>query len=182
MLLPVIQWSRDAKHMDKHVMILVGQGIEAFGLLIMTGDLSWMGKGNSIFCTGVGCMAMGISMCILTAVIIPEMYEAITNLADGHKYCKKDIAVYVSNMNMIVTAICEGLGFFAGCFFGIGMSYNIAFYGSSALTVAIICAQIAVYYIPCGSKPAAAEKKNDGEGETENLLNKKETASKEVKS
>ena len=187
-LLPVITWSRDGNHLQKRTMILVGQGIEAFGLLIMTGDLTWMGRGYAIFCVGLGCVCMGISQCILTAVIIPEMYEAIANLPEGHKYDKQAISVYVSNMNMIVTAICEGAGFFVGCFIGIGWSYNYAFWGSSALTVCIILIQVMVYYISGGFKPAP-EKKNDEDEETQTLLKNKEkeaaakeTATKEVRS
>jgi len=60
-LLPVITWARDGNHLQKRTMILVGQGIEAFGLLIMTGYLEWMGRGYSIFCVGLGCVCMGVS-------------------------------------------------------------------------------------------------------------------------
>jgi hypothetical protein len=137
-LLPIITWSRDGNHMSKRTMMLVGQGVEAFGLLVMTGDLTWMERGHSIFCVGLGCVCMGISQCIITATVIPEMYESIVNLADGNKYDKHAISFYVSNINMIVAAICKGVGFFVGCFIGIELSYNYALWGSSALTVLII--------------------------------------------
>lgn len=168
-LLPVIEWARDGGHLQKRTMILVGQGIEAFGLLVMTGDLTWMGRGYAIFCVGLGCVCMGVSQCILTAVIIPEMNDAVCALPEGHKYDKEAVSVYISNMNMIIIAICQGVGFFVGCFIGIGWSYNFAFWGSSALTVVIILVQTMVYYISCGSK-AAAEKKNDEDPETQALL------------
>lgn len=162
-------------------MILAGQGVEAFGLLIMTGDLNWMNRGYSIFCVGVGCVSMGFGMCILTAVVVPEMIEAISNLPEGHKYGKEAISVYVSNLCMFTIAICEGVGFFCGCFFGIGWSYNFAFWGSSFITCCFIFLQITVYWIACGFKPAAPEKKKDGDEETDNLI-KKETAPNDVKS
>ena len=109
------------------------------------------------------------------------MYEAIGNLPEGSKYEKQAISVYVSNMNMIVTAICEGVGFFTGCFFGIGWSYNYAFWGSSALTVCLLVIQTMFYFIHCGFKPAP-EKKNEGDEEEQALLAGKEKASEKVKS
>ena len=156
----MILWVRDNNHMQKRRLILIGQCVEAFGLIVITGNLTWLDRGYSIFFVGVGCVCMGISQCILTAVIVPEMYEAIGNLPVGSKYNKEAISVYVSNLNMIVTAICEGIGFFTACVFGIGWSYEYAFLGSALLTVCLVATQAMIYWCDCTRK-SEPEKKNE---------------------
>jgi len=155
----MILWVRDNNHMQKRRLILIGQCVEAFGLIVITGNLTWLDRGYSIFFVGVGCVCMGISQCILTAVIVPEMYEAIGNFPLGNKYNKEAISVYVSNLNMIVTAICEGIGFFTACIFGIGWSYEYTFLGSALLTVCLAATQAIIYWCDCTRKPEPEKKR-----------------------
>jgi hypothetical protein len=46
-------------------MLVLGQLIEGFGLLVLTGNLNWINRGYAISAVGLGLVCMGISQCII---------------------------------------------------------------------------------------------------------------------
>ena len=65
LLLPVIKFQQQNFNLSDRVMIFIGQGFEAFGMLVMTGNVTWLNKGYMIAGTGIGCICVGISQAIV---------------------------------------------------------------------------------------------------------------------
>ena len=64
-------------------MILIGQSLEAFGCMVVCGDVSALGKGYMIALVGVGCALMGISQFIVQTSLMAELTECIENTEEG---------------------------------------------------------------------------------------------------
>ena len=65
LFLPVVTWFINDFKFSQRTMIIIGQSLEAFGCMIVCGDVSALGYGYIIAMVGVGCAAMGISQCIV---------------------------------------------------------------------------------------------------------------------
>jgi hypothetical protein len=70
---PIVQWFMDEFGMTQRTMILIGQSIEAFGCIIICGDVSALGKGYMIALTGVGCACFGLSQCVVSISLMKEL-------------------------------------------------------------------------------------------------------------
>ena len=70
--------------MTQRTMILIGQSIEAFGCIIICGDVSALGKGYMIALTGVGCACFGLSQCVVSITDADRLKVGGHNC---HTYC-----------------------------------------------------------------------------------------------
>ena len=77
---------------------------------------------------------------------------------EGQKAEKADVIAFVNNLNIFVSAVGQGVGFFFGCWIGIGSSYETAFELAAVVTIIVMVVQLSIYNLDCDRKKDMIEK------------------------